>query len=489
MAISMGKGYRTVSWILGIFLFLLAVAMLVPFIFSLVSNLADVKSFAYSIAVTVLFAAILLFFGKAQEQQALRNQQSIILVVLIWFGVCVFGALPFYFSAHFPSLVDAVFESTSGFTTTGSTVLPNVELLSHPLHLWRSLSHWLGGMGIVLLGLAVLPALSQGGNALYRAEFSGSVSQRLHPRLMETARALWKIYLGLTIAEFILLMIAGMTPFDALCHAFSTMATGGFSTLNSSIGGFDSAAIEYIVIVFMLLAGISFIQHFRVWNEGDIHKVLGDYELRFYFAIAALSSLIIASTLLINKDIPSESAFRAAVFQTVSILTTTGFVTQDYNLWAPLAQLVLLLLMFVGGCTGSTSGGLKVSRVVLMLGIIRREFKCIAEPQGVFRIRVGNDLVPELVVSALLNLVFLAWLLIIIASLIITATGVELLTAFSAVIACQFNIGPGLAGVGPIENYSQLSDLAKIVLSFCMVAGRLEFYTLMVCFTVSFWRN
>lgn len=481
---------KNILWIAGIFLMLLSLSLCIPLVFALLFGYeSDVLIFLYSFALTLLFSVVLMFCGRKREHIPLRKQDSILLVVGIWMGVCLFGSLPFYFSSYYASLVDALFESTSGFTTTGATVLPQVEILSRPMHLWRSITHWLGGMGIVLLGLAILPFLSDGGNSLYRAEFSGSVAQRLHPKLLQTARSLWRIYLGLTLAAFTCFWFAGMSVFDAVCHAFSTLATGGFSTLNASIGGFNSPLIEYLTVIFMLLAGISFIQHFHVWRERDWRTAARDDELRTYLFIVCIATLALSISLLHNNQLSGETAFRKALFQSASILTTTGFVTADYNLWSPFSQLVLLLLMFIGGCTGSTAGGLKVSRLMLMLGVVKREFQRFTEPSGVFKVWSGDKPIAEAAISGLLNMVFIAALLLVLASIILTASGLDLISAFSAVIACQFNIGPGLAVVGPMGSYAELSALAKLTLAFCMIAGRLEFYTLIVLFTVSFWKN
>lgn len=480
---------RTLAWMLGAFLGILAVALLGPLGVALSDGLRAAAGLFESLLITLAAAALLLFLGWRRQRPGLRDREAILLVVLIWLTVCAFGALPFYLSGYYHSYTDAFFESASGFTTTGATVLADVDDLAAGLQLWRALSHWLGGMGIVVLGLAVLPLLAHGGAGLYRAEFSGAVSERLRPRITEIARSLWKIYLVLTAALFASLWAAGMTPFDALCHAFSTMGTGGFSTRTASIAAFSNPVIEYILILFMLLAGISFIQHYRLWIERRPLVVVRDYEVRAFLLLITTASALIAMQLILQAGMSWEPALRAALFQVVSISTTTGFVSADYAAWQPLAQLLLLLLMFVGGCTGSTAGGLKVARTVLLVRVVQREFRRITEPQGVFRIRLGGAVVMEDTVNALLNLVYLAWIILLLASLVIAATGIDVLTALSAVVACQFNIGPGLGGVGPLENYGPLNDVAKWVLSLCMIAGRLEFYTLLVVFTGMFWRR
>lgn len=479
--------YRSILWGLGGFMAVLAGMMLVPLAFATSQNHRDANAFLLGAMITLTAAAIMLVIGYRREQRELRLREAILLVVLVWLGTCIFGGLPLWFTPAYTSFTDAVFESASGFTTTGATVIADVDGLSHPVNLWRCFSHWLGGMGIILLGLAVLPLLGQGGNALYRAEFSGSSAERLRPRIVETARSLWRIYLLLTLLELFCLMFAGMNGFEALCHAFSTLGTGGFSTRTQSIAGFNSPLIEYTVILFMLLSGISFAQHFRLLVERQPQTVLGDYEIHAYLGIAAVATLLISAGLFNGTE--PETVLRTALFQTASVLTTTGFTTADYGAWPPFAQLILIMLMFIGGCTGSTAGGLKVARIVLLLQLVWREFRRVIEPLGVFCIRAGNVVVPEHAISGLLNLIFLALLLTLSASLILSATGIDLVTAVSAVIACQFNIGPGLGAVGPAGDYGALSATAKWTLTLCMIAGRLEFYSFLVVITPVFWRR
>ena len=480
---------RNVSWILGSFLAALAGTMLIPGGYALVTAQSGLSALLSGALMTAIAAALLLFAGRRREQRELRPREAIFIVVMIWLGVCGFGAIPFLLSGYYPSFSDAVFEATSGFTTTGATVLADVDGLPRPLHLWRSLSHWLGGMGIVLLGLAVLPLVGQGGSGLYRAEFSGAAGERLRPRVVETARALWRIYVILTAILFLCLWAAGMDAFEALCHAFSTLGTGGFSTRTESIGAYADPLIDYILILFMLLAGISFVQHFRLWVERNPRAVAQDYEVRGYLVLVLGATAAITLVLATQPGISWEPLVRSALFQVASIISTTGFVTTDYGIWPPVAQLILLVIMFVGGCTGSTAGGLKVARAVLLVRVVERQFHRIMEPQGVFRIRAGGAVVAEPTVTGLLNLVFLAWLVLLVASLIVTASGVDVLTAVSAVVACQFNIGPGLGGVGPTEHYGDFSAVAKWTLSFCMIAGRLEFYTLLALLSRAFWRR
>ena len=480
---------RIVGWLLGQFITALAAVMLIPLGYGVLTGGGGLRALTLSLVITALAGGLLMALSHRRPEREIKQREGILVVVLIWMGICFFGCLPYFFSPWFPNLTDAFFESASGFTTTGATVLERVEVLSPPIQLWRCFSHWLGGMGIVLLGLAILPLVGQGGMYLYRAEFSGAKSQRLTPRVLETTKALWKIYILLTLLEIIALWLAGMDGFEAVCQSFSTLGTGGFSTRTASIAGFDSPLIDYIIIVFMLLSGMSFIQHYRLLIERQLRSFWTDYELRSYLLLLLGATAIITSVLLSKNHMGGEQAFRAALFQVTSILTTTGFVTNDYAAWYPLCQLTLFMLMFVGGCTGSTAGGIKVARVMFLSRIVDREFRRMAEPQGVFTIRLGGETTPEPAVNGLLNLVYLSWLVIIFAWLLLTAFGVDLFTALSAVVACVFNVGPGLGGVGPMNTYAQLPDAAKWILSLCMIAGRLEFYTLLVILTKPFWQR
>lgn len=482
-----------IGWVLGWFLLALSALLLLPLIYAWIADDPSGLAFAKTDALTLVLAMGLLTLTRKRETRELKQREGIVLVVGIWFAICGLGALPFYFSPYFPNYTAAFFESASGFTTTGATVLDRLEEVPRAIHLWRCLTHWIGGLGIVLLGLAVLPLLGQGGMHLYRAEFSGAASQRLRPRLVETVQALWGIYLALTLALTLALRMAGMDFLEAICHAFSTLGTGGFSTRTASIADFHSPFIEYLLSLFMLLAGASFIQHYRVLVERQPSRVWRDFEVKAYGLIVSVATLVIMLNLAAHRglswELDWEKTFRDALFQVCSIISTTGFISDDFGLWPPLAQLLLVILMMVGGSTGSTSGGLKVARIVLLGAVVRREMQRMAEPQGVFSVRVHQKAVSEQTVHGLLSLVYLAGILLLLASLLVTATGVDVLTTVTAVVSCTFNVGPGLGAVGPAFSYSGLPDPAKWVLAFSMISGRLEFYTVLVLLTFSFWRR
>lgn len=475
-----------VANLLGKVLLGLAATMLLPLAVALFAANDDPRPLLWSLLAAAAGGALAAVRPRSAE---LSTREALLLTPLLWTVTCAFGALPFYFSAHCKSFTDAYFESVSGFTTTGATILPEVEVLTPSLQLWRCVTHWFGGMGILLLVIAVLPLVGAGGMHLYRAEFSGAKSDKLKPRITETALALWKIYVALTAAEFIALRLAGMDWLDAVCHSFATLGTGGFSTRTASIAGFNSPLVEYIIIAFMLLAGANFTRHYRLWVERRPRAFFLDPEIRSFGLFVAGSSALVCVQLMIHSGYGFGRALRSSLFQVSSIMTTTGFATDDFEHWAPFAQLLLLSLMFVGGCTGSTAGGLKVARIALMFQVVGRELKRLVQRRGVFAVRLGGQVVPESAIGAALNIFYLAFLVNFIASLLLAAAGLDILTSISAAAAAMFNIGPGLGTVGPSENYAHLPAFAKWVLVACMLAGRLEFYSALIIFTPTFWRK
>ena len=475
------------SHILGQYLVVLAGIMMIPLCYALYLG-SDPKPFVFAMIIAAL-VGIVLYTVARRPIKNLSQREGVLLVVGIWLASSLFGCLPFYLTPHFHSFTDAFFEATSGFTTTGATVLVDVEVLSSPIHLWRCFTHWFGGMGIVLLGIAILPLVGVGGMPLYRAEFSGAKSEKLKPRITETALALWKIYFMLTLLEYLALRLAGLNPLDSVCHTFSTMGTGGFSTRTASVAAFNSPLVETIIIIFMVLSGMNFALHYRLWVERQPRSFFSDVEIRFYMVLIASATLLIFISLVWSHSYDPVTSFRNSLFQVSSIMTTTGFVTANFETWHSFPQLILLALMFIGGCTGSTAGGMKVSRILMLLKVVGREFKRMVERKGVFTIRLGSAVFPEHSIQSLLNLVCLALLVNSVACLLLALSGLDSLTSITAVAACMFNIGPGFGNVGPIEHYGNLPDLAKWVLSVCMLAGRLEFYAVFVILTPAFWRS
>jgi trk system potassium uptake protein TrkH len=344
-------------------------------------------------------------------------------------------------------------------------------------------------MGIIMLGIAILPLVGVGGKSLYNAQFAGASSDRLKPRVLETAHALWRVYLGITVAEFTLLRVAGMDNFDAICHTFSTLGTGGFSTRTASIAYYESLTIEMVLVLFMIVSSLNFATQYTMWVERHPGSFLRDAEIQFHLTVLTLATLGVSATLVQHSGYSPAEAIRQALFQVTSIGTTTGFATADFELWHPFAQLTLLALMYFGGNTSSTAGGFKSFRMVLLIRVVNRAMRMIVHPRHVMPVRVGGMVIPDSALSSLLNLVILALFFNFFASLLLAASGLDLLTSFSAVAACMFSVGPGLGSVGPAENYAHLPAFAKWVLSLTMLVGRVEFYTALVLITPAFWRK
>jgi trk system potassium uptake protein TrkH len=479
---------HAVAHILGQFLLMMGVTMLLPLAFTLQGGSDSPRPMFIGFVATVLAGGLLAFVFRRPETE-LSTREALFTVVTVWVSVAFFGSLPFYFSPHFGSFTDAFFEATSGFTTTGATILTDVEVLPDSLQFWRHFSHWLGGMGIIMLGIAILPLVGVGGKSLYHAQFAGASSEKLKPRVLETAHALWRVYLAITIAEFAALRWAGMSTFDAICHTFSTLGTGGFSTRTASIAYYESLTIELILVAFMILSSLNFATQYRMWVERHPRSFLRDPEVRFHLAVLTLATLAAAVTLVQHSGYSPGVALRQALFQITSIGTTTGFATADYELWHPFAQLTLLALMYFGGNTSSTAGGFKSFRVVLLVRVVHRAMALIVHRHRVMPVRVAGEVIPDSALTSLLNLVVLALIFNFFASLALAASGLDLLTSFSAVPACMFSVGPALGSVGPAENYAHLPVFAKRVLTFTMLVGRVEFYTALVLLTPTFWRK
>ncbi|KAF5029272.1 Trk system potassium uptake protein TrkH [anaerobic digester metagenome] len=408
-------------------------------------------------------------------------------MVFTWIIISLFGAMPYVLSGVTPSYTNAFFETMSGFTTTGSTIFSDIEALPKGILFWRSLTHWIGGMGIILLTLAVLPILGIGGMQLFVAEVPGVTPDKLHPRITQTAKRLWLIYVALTLIQTLLLALGGMSLFDALCHAFGTMATGGFSTKNDSIAGF-SPYIQYVIILFMYLAGISFTLHYLLLKK-QFSRVFRNEELRHYTIILAVSALFIAVTLFATYHMPARDSIRHSLFQTVSILTTTGFITSDYLIWPFSTWMLLFLLMFVGGCAGSTGGGIKVVRITLMLKNSLLELKRIVHPNAVLPVRLNGKAISQEIIYNVLAFFLIYILIFVLGSLSMSFFGLDFDSAVGSVASSLGNVGPGLGIVGPVFNYDILPDPAKWILAFIMLMGRLELFTVLILFSPSFWRK
>ncbi|OQY18114.1 MAG: potassium transporter [Desulfobacteraceae bacterium 4572_35.1] len=379
-------------------------------------------------------------------------------------------------------------ETMSGFTTTGSTILTEIESLPHSILFWRSLTHWLGGMGIIVLSLAILPMLGVGGMQLFQAEVPGPTADRLKPRIQDTAKLLWGVYVILTAIETILLMAGDMSFYDAICHSFATLATGGFSTRNASVAAYDSAYIDWVITVFMFLAGVNFSLHYYAL-KGRIGEYFRNEEFRFYLYITCAA---IAVLMFMNQGTVYDSIIdnlRYSAFQTTAILTTTGFATADFELWPVLTQYLLVFLMFIGGCAGSTGGGMKVARIMLLLKHGTVQLYHLIHPRAVRLVKLGGTPVPAEVMQSILGFFALFMGIFIAASFLMAASGMDLVSGAAAVIATLSNIGPGLGSVGPVDNFAHVPAFGKGVLIICMLLGRLELFTVLVLFLPSFWRK
>ena len=431
-------------------------------------------------------AGLALVRVRPPRDRRLHPRDGFLVVGGAWVAVSLLGALPYLFAGALGP-VDAIFEAVSGITTTGSTVMADVTVVPRGLLLWRAMSQWIGGMGIILFTIAILPLLGIGGMQLFKAEVPGPVADKVQPRLANTARALWGIYVGLTAAEAGLLRLAGLGWYDAVCHAFTTLATGGFSTRNGSIGEFDSATVEWIVILFMLLAGTNFVLHSRLLT-GRGRSLLADAELRYYLGVTAVGTVLLGVTVHQAGEAPLDT-IRTAAFQTVSLLTTTGYCTTDFELWAPFAQLVVLVLLVPGGMSGSTGGGVKSLRMVLAVRSLRATVHRLAHPHAVRPVKYGGQVVDESVLAGIWAFLTAYALIAVVAAAVVAAHGYDLVTSISAALTALGNVGPGLGEIGASDTFGHFPALVKLVLAACMLFGRLEIFTLLALCSRHFWRR
>lgn len=437
---------------------------------------------------TILLMAILgLALSAVPATRHFYAREGFFAVGLIWLVTGVMGALPFYFSGTFPSFVDCLFESVSGFTTTGATILTDIEAQPRGILFWRAFTHWMGGMGVLVLLTALLPSLGIRSHYLTQAETPGPVFSKLVPKQSQTSKILYTIYFAMTSLEVVLLKLAGMPLYDAFIHAFSTAGTGGFSNRNASVGAYGSPVIDMIIAVFALLFSVNFSVYFLVLHR-RLKEALKSDELRFFLGVVAAATVVITLDLLPIYQNTLES-LRYAFFQVASIISTTGFATADYVLWPQLSRLVLVLLMFCGACAGSTGGGIKCSRVLMLLRAIRREIHQIAHPRSVEVVKLDGKVAEESTVHSVLVFVGCYGLILLGAALVVSLDKMPFDVSFSAALTCLSNVGPGLAAIGPTGNFSGFSDLSKLALSLCMIVGRLEIFPILVMFSARTWRR
>ncbi len=479
---------RRIASLVGVVIFFMGASMLLATAVGVWFDDGSANRLFLSSIISMALGAALFFSNPkrgAVEELSLKDGFGI--VGFSWFGASLIGAIPFLLSGTIPHFAYAFFESASGLTTTGSTILADIESLPKGILFWRSFLHWLGGMGIIVLSVAILPFLGLGGMQLYKAESPGPTKDKLRPRIQQTAKLLWGVYILISLLCFVLLMTFGMSWFDAACHTFGTVATGGFSPYNASIGHFSSPSIHYIIIFFMFVSGVSFALHYRALI-GRPQAYFRQAELRFFVTLIALATTAIYLTRL-NDGMTTEQNFRDSLFQVVSIITTTGYGTNDFELWTPFAQMIILGLMVVGGCAGSTGGGLKVVRILLLFKYLKVLLNQQLHPSGVFVIKLDGARVKREVIQNILGLFLVFIMLHMAASAFLAFLDVDILTAVTATLTCLGNVGPGLGEIGPTENFLSIPAPGILVLTLCMIMGRLEIFSVLILFLPQTWRR
>ncbi|HIP36855.1 MAG TPA: TrkH family potassium uptake protein [Crocinitomix sp.] len=475
--------------VIGGLLLIMGVLMLTSICFSIYYH-ENLLPILLSSGITLCVGGALKYFTKSSKDAEIKKREGYLIVTFSWISMGVFATLPYLLSGAIPTVTNAFFESMSGLSTTGASILDNIEELPKGILFWRSMTQWLGGMGIIVLTIAILPMLGIGGMELFVAEAPGPTKDKIHPRIKETAKRLWIIYLGLTVAETIILMFAGMNFYDAINHSLTTNSTGGFSTKQDSIAFFDSALIEYIIVFFMFFAGTNFtLLYFAL--KGKFKKILKNDEFKWYL-FAVIGLIIILGPIIYYNNTSGYDlgrSYRAATFQTVSIITTTGYASGDFTTWGPLAEFVFFLLLFSGASAGSTSGGIKIVRIVLLMKNGFLEFKRRLHPNAVIPVHLNKEPVSNIIIYNLLAFIFLYLFIYTIGALLMTAFGVDLLESLSTVATSLGNVGPGIGDYGPSHSFSTLPSPAKWLLSFLMLFGRLELFTVALILTPYFWKR
>jgi len=473
--------------VLGFLIFVEGVAMLLALAISLIYGEHDTRAFLISSLICLGLGAFIAWITQNTNKD-IGKREGFIIVALVWVVFSFFGTLPYILSNSIPNFTNAFFETISGFTTTGSSILADIEALPHGILFWRSISQWLGGMGIIVLSLAILPVFGIGGMQLFVAEVPGPTPDKISPRIRQTAKTLWVIYLGFTVIETLLLWIGGMTLYDALCHSFTTMATGGFSTKQASIAHWSSPFIQYVIILFMFFAGTNFTLSYLVL-KGRFKTVFKDEEFKYYGIFILGFTSIIFLGLTITTKLGAEQAFRDALFQVVSIITTTGFATADYLLWTPFLTIFIFMLFFFGGSAGSTGGGIKIMRIVLLFKNSYYELRRLIHPKAVIPVRFNKRSVDSKIITNVLAFFMLYFVIFAVSTVLFTLIEPDTESAMGAVATSLGNIGPGLGNVGPSENFLHISPIGKWFLSFLMLLGRLELFTILVLFSPTFWKQ
>lgn len=479
--------FKTIIRIIGILLLLETVMFLVCSNVSFYYRESDMLDFWKAGGITAGIGLLLAALGKGGERQ-LTRRDGYVLVSFAWVAFSLFGMLPFYIGGYIPDIADAFFETMSGFSSTGATILDDIESLPHGILFWRSMTQWIGGLGIIMFTIAVLPIFGVSGLQVFAAEASGPTHDKVHPRIGITAKWIWSIYTGITTLLVCLLMLGGMDWFDSICHAFATTGTGGFSTKQASVAYYNSPYIEYVISIFMFISGINFTLVLLFVNR-KFKKFIGNAELKFYFGSVVLFTAVIAIVLYYTSPMGMEESFRKSLFQVISLQTSTGFATDDYMQWTPVLWGLLTIIMLMGACAGSTTGGLKCIRMVILTKVSRNEFKHILHPNAILPVRINKQVISPSIVSTVLAFCFIYISIIVIGTLLMMAMGVGAEESMGCVISSIGNMGPGLGETGPAYSWNALPDAAKWLLSFLMLLGRLELFTVLLLFTPDFWKR
>ncbi|MFW5994685.1 MAG: TrkH family potassium uptake protein [Spirochaetia bacterium] len=481
-----------------VLLAVISLFMVFPLLIAVIEGEETLSAYLIPMGLCLTLAVIVIPFTSGTLEE-FTPRSSYLMVTLGWLTAAAVGASPFVLSGAIPSITDAFFESMSGFTTTGASILTDIEALPRSILFWRSMTHWLGGMGIIVLMVAIFPLLGLGGRALIMAEAPWPTVDKITPRITETAKILWILYLSLTAAQTVLLMLGGLDWYDALTHTFATVATGGFSPYSASVGHFESAYVEWIIMLFMLLAAGNFLLYYRVVT-GKVVEITRDSELRGYVGIVLVATIVLTIILMFSEatvssglaewsDWPMLTRIRQAGFHVATILTTTGFVATDYELWPYGGQAILFLLMFIGGSAGSTGGGVKIARIVVLTKQTLHEGRYLLYPRGVFTLRFNGQPLRKNVVYAITSFVVLYLIVALFGTVVSMIAGADLTTGISSSLATLGNIGPGFGTVGPTGNYANYAPVAKIFFSVLMLMGRLEIYTVLILISPAFWRR
>jgi trk system potassium uptake protein len=480
--------WRFILNVVGVLNFFFGLTMVFPLLCGLFYKDASVYPLLESMGLTVGGGALLYLFFRSAKAEVITQREGMAIVAFAWTAIGLTGALPFYLGIEGSSFVDAFFESVSGATTTGASILTDIESVPKGLLFWRSFIQWLGGMGIIVLSIAILPFLGVGGMQLYKAEVPSPVPDKLKPRIRDTAMVLWKVYALISLAQVLFLLLGGMSLYEALCHAFTTMPTGGFSTRNASIAHYDSLYIDAVVIVFMLLAGINFSLHYQM-IRGRPLAFWRDAECRFF--LGAVLVLVLLVSFDVHRAVYDSvgQALRYGGFQVVSIVTTTGYATADYEQWPAMSQLILLLCMFLGASAGSTGGGMKCLRVMLCFKFCYKELFSLIHPRAVTYVKIAGKSVPDDIIRSVLGFMALYVGVFALSAVLLAGLGLDFMTAIGAAAATIGNIGPGFGMVGPVDNYAQIPEMGKWLLIWCMLLGRLEVFTVIILLVPEFWRK